>query len=130
MRSCDVSDNNLCGVRRTNMKMTDFANADEAKLANLLSTTIRRNRYLSHLNLSNTNLSNNLLLVVIVAIYRSRSLQAVHLCDNPGLLDSRVLEKCYLLFGDKHATIYDQPKMKLTLGAVLSNSFNKQITLK
>ena len=112
------------------MKMTDFASADEAKLANLLSTTIRRNRYLSHLNLSNTNLSNNLLLVVIVAIYRSRSLQAVHLCDNPGLLDSRVLEKCYLLFGDKHATIYDPPKKKLTLGAVLSNSFNKQITLK
>lgn len=77
-----------------------FSTIDEQQLANKLCVMIKRNRSLMHLNISRCLLTNAILISLFAAIKSSKSLQAIHISDNPGLLDSRVTEKIINLFGE------------------------------
>ena len=56
-----------------------------------LRSFIVRNKSLMHLNLTNTGLNFEMLKKIMQAIKRSRSLEAVHLCNNPGLHTSEII---------------------------------------
>jgi hypothetical protein len=47
-----------------------------------------------HLNLSKCNLNSEVIVAVYQAVSRSKSLQAVHLCDNPGLAFYDAIVQC------------------------------------
>jgi len=56
-----------------------------------MSQFIRRNKVLLHLNLESTGLTYEILKQLLVAVKMSRSLQAIHLCGNPGLNEIKLI---------------------------------------
>jgi hypothetical protein len=56
-----------------------------------LSKFIRRNRQLIHLNLESTGLTYEMIKFLLRAVNRSKSLQAIHLCGNPGINEIKLI---------------------------------------
>ena len=52
-----------------------------------LSRFIKCNKSLVHLNLENTGLSVEMIKQLLTVIKKSRNIQAIHLCNNPGVYD-------------------------------------------
>lgn len=66
---------------------TNGLNAQQQELIDCIAKFIRRNKQLIHLNLEDCGLSYPMMKELLPAIKRSRSLQAIHLCGNPGLTE-------------------------------------------
>ena len=71
-----------------------------------------------------------MLLAVLSAVFRSRSLQAVHLCNNPGILDERVIKNCEILFDEKGQDIFEHKPVKKTLAQVLRKKIQQNLVAK
>ena len=57
----------------------------QAQVVDCIAKFIRRNRNLIHVNLEATGLTYHMIKELLVSIKLSRSLQAIHLCGNPGV---------------------------------------------
>ena len=53
-----------------------------------LSRFIKCNKQLVHLNLEGTGLSADMIKELLVVVKKSRTVQALHLCNNPGVYDA------------------------------------------
>lgn len=61
------------------------------QIADCLCKLIRRNKSLIHVNLEACGLTYEIIKQLLGAIKRSRSLQAIHLCGNPGLSEIKLI---------------------------------------
>lgn len=57
----------------------------QAQVIDCISKFVRRNKNLIHVNLEATGLTYEMIKELLKAIKRSKSLQAIHLCGNPGV---------------------------------------------
>ena len=77
---------------------------------------IKRNRNIQHLNLTDCMLTNNVMIAILDQIYKSLTLQAVHLCENPGLLDNRTKNTYISLFGENPKSMIEFTYKNTSIG--------------
>jgi hypothetical protein len=92
---------------------TIFEGKAEQALADSMCHFIKRNRYLTHLNLTATNINAVCLLKIGKALRRSCSLQSIHLCENPGINEETITQIRDVIHGkDQDEPIKISPKVK------------------
>ena len=82
----NLSWNNLSGAGTSVSEAQDAVEARQSAAAKYLATFIKRNRRVQHLNLENTGLTRLMVGLIASALRKARSLQSIHLSNNPFLL--------------------------------------------
>jgi len=75
----------LTDIKKRKLKNLDTENYPSF-VANCLSNFVRYNKKLQHLDLTNTGLSQQVLIDILPGLKRSKSLLAFHLGSNPGIV--------------------------------------------
>ena len=70
---------------------------------------IKRNKQLVHLNLENTGLSCDMIKELLVIVSKSRHIQAIHLCNNPGVYDPSLFYYAVELLDPINLNDWDDP---------------------
>ena len=67
---------------------------------------------MQHLNLQNTGLNQPALMKIMLTVSRSKTLHAVHLCNNPGLYYEEVVTEAKKVFNPLNFEDWTKPKNK------------------
>ena len=95
LKQLNLSDNNLVApTKKLENGQEDLSPDSTFRLStqqyfviNCLARLIKCNKKLIHLNLRSTGLTSDMIKELLLTIKRSKNLQGVHLCDNPGCYD-------------------------------------------
>ena len=102
----------------------------QAEVVEHISKFIRRNRNLIHVNLEATGLTYEMIKELLVAIKLSRSLQAIHLCGNPGVNEIALIHDTVNMLNPINFSQWDDTAVAgtITRNSKMRNSMQSALT--